>query len=111
MTHQDQWRSRGHSAVRSNSSSHAYLIGKVYDHSSGYRIAKAGELAEWMENAGQYHGCGVSKPSMGAVIWNVQWGDDACYEAHASQPRATFDRPLYRRFHSQPSRWRPIRSS
>lgn len=79
---------RGHSAVRSNSSSRVF-IGKVYDHSSGYRIPKAGELAEWMENAGQYHGCGVSKPSMGAVIWNVQWGDDACYEAHASQPRAT----------------------
>lgn len=79
---------RGHSAVRSNSSSRVF-IGKVYDHSSGYRIPKAGQLAEWMDNAGQYHGCGVSKPSMGAVIWNVQWGDDACYEAHASQPRAT----------------------
>lgn len=79
---------RGHSTVRSNSSSRVF-IGKVYDHSSGYRIPKAGQLAEWMENAGQYHGCGVSKPSMGAVIWNVQWGDDACYEAHASQPRAT----------------------
>ena len=26
---------------------------------------------------------------MGAVIWNVHWGDDACFEAHATQPRAT----------------------
>lgn len=79
---------RGHSAVRSNASSRAF-IGKVYDHSGGYRIPKAGQLAEWMDNAGQYHGCGVSKPSMGAVIWNVQWGDDSCFESHASQPRAT----------------------
>src|SRR3712207_7660824 len=26
---------------------------------------------------------------MGAVIWNVKWGDDSCFESHATQPRAT----------------------
>ena len=26
---------------------------------------------------------------MGAVIWRVTWGDDACFESHATQPRAT----------------------
>lgn len=26
---------------------------------------------------------------MGAVIWNVRWGDDSCFESHATQPRAT----------------------
>lgn len=79
---------RGHSAVRSASSSRVF-IGKVTDQSDGYRIPKAGQLAEFMKGAGQYHGCGVSKPSMGVVIWNVRWGEDGCYEAHASQPRAT----------------------
>lgn len=79
---------RGHSAVRSNSSSRIF-IGKVTDHSHGYRIIGNGVSDEWMENAGQFHSCGVSKPSMGAVIWNVRWGEDGCYEAHASQPRAT----------------------
>ncbi len=79
---------RGHSAVRSNSSSRVF-IGKVTDHSHGYRIVGNSVSGEWMDNAGQYHGCGVSKPSMGAVIWNVRWGEDGCYESHASQPRAT----------------------
>lgn len=79
---------RGHSAVRSNGSSRVF-IGKVIDHSEGYRLITATTLGEWMDNAGQFHGCGVSKPSMGAVIWNVRWGEDACYESHASQPRAT----------------------
>ena len=26
---------------------------------------------------------------MGAVIWRVHWGLDACFESHATQPRAT----------------------
>lgn len=80
---------RGHSAVRSNSSSRVF-IGKVYDHSSGYPIPKAGQLAdEWMENAGQYHGCGVSKPSMGAVIWNVQGETMLATKLTHHNPRAT----------------------
>lgn len=76
---------RGHAAIRSQGSSRVF-IGKVTDRTTGplddtpYTVT---------EGAGQYHACGVSKPSMGAVIWNVYWGDDACFEAHATQPRAT----------------------
>lgn len=81
---------RGHSAVRSQASSRVF-IGKVYDHSSGKIALDTGgsQLGEYMEGAGQYHACGVSKQSMGAVIWNVRWGRDACFESHATQPRAT----------------------
>lgn len=81
---------RGHSAIRSQASSRVF-IGKVYDHSNGYIAVNSGgnQLGERMEGAGQYHGCGVSKQSMGAVIWNVRWGDDSCFESHATQPRAT----------------------
>lgn len=81
---------RGHSAIRSQASSRVF-IGKVYDHSNGYIAVNSGgnQLGDYMEGAGQYHGCGVSKQSMGAVIWNVRWGDDSCFESHATQPRAT----------------------
>lgn len=81
---------RGHSAIRSQASSRVF-IGKVYDHSNGYIAVNSGgnQLGERMEGAGQYHGCGVSKQSMGTVIWNVRWGDDSCFESHATQPRAT----------------------
>lgn len=81
---------RGHSAVRSQASSRVF-IGNVTDKSNGYVALNSGgnQLGEYMEGAGQYHGCGVSKQSMGAVIWNVIWGNDACFESHATQPRAT----------------------
>lgn len=81
---------RGHSAVRSQGSSRIF-IGKVRDRSDGKELINSGgnTLGNYMENAGQYHACGVSKQSLGAVIWNVHWGDDACFESHASQPRAT----------------------
>ena len=81
---------RGHASVRSQASSRVF-IGNVKDTSSGKIALDSGgkELGEYLEGAGQYHGCGVSKESMGAVIWNVQWGGDACFESHASQPRAT----------------------
>lgn len=85
---------RGHSAVRSQASSRVF-IGDVTDTSAGYYtsvVSGGGELdysGGIRPNAGQYHGCGVSKQSMGAVIWNVHWGDDACFESHATQPRAT----------------------
>ncbi len=81
---------RGHSAIRSQASSRVF-IGKVYDHSNGKIATDSGgqNLGDYMEGAGQYHGCGVSKQSMGAVIWNVKWGDDSCFESHATQPRAT----------------------
>lgn len=67
---------RGHSAVRAQGSSRVF-IGKVSDESSDSR------------GHGQWHGCGVSKPSMGTVVWNCNWGQDACFESHATQPRAT----------------------
>ena len=81
---------RGHSAVRSQGSSRVF-IGKVRDRSDGKELKDSGghELGNFMKNAGQYHACGVSKQSLGAVIWNVHWGDDSCFESHASQPRAT----------------------
>lgn len=70
---------RGHSAVRAQESTRVF-IGKVRDESSessGY------------EGKGQWHGCGVSKPSIGTVVWNTTWGSNACFESHATQPRAT----------------------
>ncbi|MCI7071548.1 MAG: DUF4955 domain-containing protein [Bacteroides pyogenes] len=82
---------RGHSAIRSQASSRIF-IGKVVENSDGYTIGKGeGEssLMEYKRNVGQYHACGVSKQSIGAVIWNVRWGDDSCFESHATQPRAT----------------------
>ena len=76
---------RGHAAIRSQGSSRVF-IGKVTDRTTGPLEDSPYTVTE---GAGQYHACGVSKPSMGAVIWNVYWGDDACFEAHATQPRAT----------------------
>ena len=70
---------RGHSAVRAQESTRVF-IGKVRDESSessGY------------QGKGQWHGCGVSKPSIGTVVWNTTWGANACFESHATQPRAT----------------------
>ena len=72
---------RGHSAVRSQGSSRVF-IGKVRDESAGNDVY--GKSCQ-----GQFHGCGVSKPSVGTVVWNVTWGNDACFESHATQPRAT----------------------
>lgn len=76
---------RGHAAIRSQGSSRVF-IGKVTDRTTGPLADSPNTVTE---GAGQYHACGVSKPSMGAVIWNVYWGDDACFESHATQPRAT----------------------
>ena len=67
---------RGHSAVRAQGSSRMF-IGRVTDKSFDSR------------GHGQWHGCGVSKPSIGTVVWNSNWGLDACFESHATQPRAT----------------------
>ena len=72
---------RGHSAVRSQGSSRVF-IGKARDESAGNDVY--GKSCQ-----GQFHGCGVSKPSVGTVLWNVTWGNDACFESHATQPRAT----------------------
>lgn len=61
---------QGHAAVRAQGSSRIF-IGNVRD------------------NSGQFHGCGSTKPSIGTVVWNCTWGNDCCFEAHATQPRAT----------------------
>ena len=81
---------RGHSAIRSASSSRIF-IGKVVDKSDGYEHTSSTTIdkGNYIKGAGQYHACGVSKQSIGAVIWNVTWGKDACFESHATQPRAT----------------------
>lgn len=76
---------RCHAAIRSQGSSRVF-IGAVRDCTDG---PLADEYPTFQTNTGQYHACGVSKPSMGAVIWKVTWGDDACFESHATQPRAT----------------------
>ena len=67
---------RGHASVRSQASTRVF-IGAVVDVSG--------------ENGGQgqYHTVGVSKHSIGTVLWRNVWGSDACFEAHATQPRAT----------------------
>lgn len=77
----------GHAAIRSQGSSRVF-IGAVRDRSNR-PLADQWSSSNIVEGAGQYHACGVSKPSMGAVIWRVSWGSDACFEAHATQPRAT----------------------
>lgn len=75
---------RGHSAIRSAGSSRVFM-GKIKDFSDGINA----KTKAFEKGVGQFHSVGVSKPSMGAVIWNVSWGSDACFEAHATQPRAT----------------------
>lgn len=81
---------RGHSAIRSERSSRVF-IGKVDDHASGNMMDDLGHnvTGTWSDRAGQYHATGVSKQSMGTVLWRNVWGEDGCFEAHATQPRAT----------------------
>ncbi len=81
---------RGHSAVRSQASSRVF-IGKVIDRTSGKECTSSSGLpgGAFMENAGQYHASGVSNQSMGTVLWNNTWGNDALFESHSKQPRAT----------------------
>lgn len=78
---------RGHSSVRMQYSARGF-IGKVWDHSNGY-LNDDKNFTEYMENLGQYHACGISKQSIGNVIWQCRWGDDSCFESHATQPRAS----------------------
>lgn len=68
---------RGHEAVRADGSSRVF-IGAVNDNSIYNGVA-----------AGQFHSVGVAKQSMGTVIWRCQWGNESCFESHATQPRAT----------------------
>lgn len=75
---------RGHSAIRAQGSSRIF-IGAVIDKSDGpLTVGRT-----WKEGAGQFHACGVAKPSMGTVLWRNVWGSDSCFESHATQPRAT----------------------
>lgn len=76
---------RGHAAIRSQASSRVF-IGKVTDKSTGPSVASASNI---IDGAGQYHAVGVSKQSMGAVLWRNTWGKDSNFESHATQPRAT----------------------
>ncbi len=75
---------RGHSSIRAQQCSRAF-VGKVYDHSDGNLVSNG----TYKEGVGQYHAVGVSKPSIGTVLWRNTWGSDACFESHATQPRAT----------------------
>lgn len=81
---------RGHSSVRSQASSRVF-IGKVIDRTSGYECTTSSGRpgSTFMQTAGQYHATGVSNQSMGTVLWNNTWGDDALFESHSKQPRAT----------------------
>ena len=65
---------RGHAAVRSQASSRVLIAATTDVCSNG---------------AGNFHGVGVSKQSIGTVLYRNVWGDDSCFEAHATQPRAT----------------------
>ena len=65
---------RGHSAIRSQASSRVLIAG-TKDLTSGGK--------------GNFHGVGVSKQSIGTVLYQNRWGDDSCFESHGSQPRAT----------------------
>jgi hypothetical protein len=76
---------RGHSSIRSQVSTRVF-IGKTIDEADGYLVDSP---ASWAENVGQYHAVGVSKPSIGTVLWRNVWGSDSCFESHATQPRAT----------------------
>ena len=64
---------RGHAAIRSQASSRV-LIAATTDMTAG---------------GGNFHAVGVSKQTMGTVLWRNIWGDDSCFESHANQPRAT----------------------
>lgn len=75
---------RGHSSIRSQQSTRVF-IGATTDKSSGPLV----DGGAYAEGTGQYHAVGVSKPSMGAVLWRNSWGSDSCFESHATQPRAT----------------------
>lgn len=81
---------RGHSSIRSQGSSRVF-IGAVRDRSEGKRmnVQGSGMSGSTIEVTGQYHATGVSKQSLGAVLWRNTWGVDGCFEAHATQPRAT----------------------
>lgn len=70
----DMTGNRGHSSIRSQASSRVLIAGTVDATSNG---------------KGNFHGVGVSRQTMGTVLYKNHWGDDSCFESHATQPRAT----------------------
>ncbi|MCM1199119.1 MAG: DUF4955 domain-containing protein [Clostridium sp.] len=76
---------RGHSSVYTEESSRSF-VGAIGDWTSG---AVANDPDTWREGTGQWHATGGSKPDMGNVFWRNSWGNDACFQCHATQPRAT----------------------
>lgn len=79
---------RGHSAVRAQASSRIF-IGKVKDSSYGKTVTPPAQSVMEIEDAGQYHASGVSETALGTVLWCNTWGEDAMFESHSRQPRAT----------------------
>lgn len=75
---------RGHSSIRSTSSSRIF-IGATKDITSGPALSGGA----YIEGAGHCHGVGVTQTSIGAVLWNNQLGLDSFVEMHGGQPRAT----------------------
>lgn len=61
---------KGHAAIRSEASSHVLL-------------------AYINDQTGQEHSTGVSKTSIGTVIWKCTTAGTSTFESHSSQPRAT----------------------
>lgn len=60
----------GHSAIR-------------FANSTGCLMARVNDLA------GQWHSVGISKPSIGNVLYQCYWGSKTSFESHSSQPRHT----------------------
>ncbi len=80
---------RGHASVRSQASSRVF-IGATDDRTTGYLTGSNTEtLGTFSNKAGNYHAVGVSRHAMGTVLWRNTWGEDSCFESHATQPRAT----------------------
>lgn len=61
---------QGHSAIRSEASTRVF-IGAIQDQPA------------------QYHSAGVSKTSIGTVLWRNKTASNSCFESHSYQPRVT----------------------
>jgi hypothetical protein len=61
---------QGHSAIRSEASTRVF-IGAIDDQPA------------------QFHSTGVSKTSIGTVLWRNKTASNSCFESHAEQPRVT----------------------
>ena len=70
---------RGHNSLNAKGGTSRSLFANIIDKSEYNGIP----------DAGQHHGVGVSGRASGNVFWNCVWGNEANFEAHAAQPRAT----------------------